>query len=144
MKTINNKKIGLIAQFFIIGSLASLEINWGASVQMNIVRGIYCAFFLVLFLVAMFDLYVLNKRNTTLKTSGFFRFSRHPGYVFLFMLSLSYCFSETNSLIPIVLLQIILWTALLVASLSQEKLMLQKYGNLAEEYYKKTPRFLFF
>lgn len=136
--------IGIIAQITIIASLFTLEFLWGATVQKDLFRGIYCLFFFIIFAFIMFDLYILNARNTKLRTSGPFTLSRHPVYVCLFMISFSYWFADTQNIIPILILQIILWTALIVASLIQEKVILQKYREAAEEYYKKTPRFLFF
>lgn len=140
----NIYKIGIVAQITIIVSLFTLETFWGASVQKDLLRGLYCLFFFLIFAFIMFDLYILNARNTKLKTNGPFSISRHPVYVCLFMISLSYWFSDTQSIVPIFILQIILWTALVVASLVQEKVILQKYGEIAERYYAKTPRFLFF
>lgn len=136
--------IGILSQIFIIASLITLEVMWGASVQRDLLRGIYCGFFLTIFLIAMFDLYVLNKRNTTLKTDGLFKFSRHPGYVCLFFLSLSYWFADFENFIPVFILQLILWSALISASLIQEIILIEKYDEYAKEYYSKTPRFLFF
>jgi protein-S-isoprenylcysteine O-methyltransferase Ste14 len=137
-------KIGVSAQIAIIASLVTLEILWGAIAQQDLLRGLYCLFFFAIFAFVMFDLYILNSRNNKLKTTGAFRFSRHPVYVCLFMISLSYWFANTESLIPIIILQVILWTGLVIASLVQEKVILDKYGKSAENYYTKTPRFLFF
>jgi protein-S-isoprenylcysteine O-methyltransferase Ste14 len=137
-------KIGVTAQIAIIGSMITLEVLWGASVQQDLLRGIYCLFFFAIFAIVMFDLYFLNSRNNKLKTTGPFKFSRHPVYVCLFMISLSYWFAESNSLVPIIILQIILWSGLVIASLVQEKVILEKYGKSAQDYYSKTPRFLFF
>lgn len=137
-------QIGVSAQVVIIVSLFTLETRWGALVEQDLFRGIYCLFFFVIFAFLMFDLYILNARNTTLRTTGFFAFSRHPVYVCLFMISLSYWFSDTQGFVLIFLLQIILWLGLFVASLVQEKILLKKFGEIAEEYFKKTPRFLFF
>ncbi len=143
-KRLNTYKIGVIAQTIIISTLFSLELFWGASVQQDLFRGLYCLFFLTLFAYIMFDLYLKDSRNTKLRTTGPFAFSRHPVYMCLFMISLSYWFSENDGLMQVIILQSVLWTALVTASLMQEKIILQKYGKAAEEYYRKTPRFIFF
>lgn len=142
-KHLSSYKVGVIAQIGIIGSLVTLEVLYGASVQKDLARGVYCLFFFLIFAWVMFDLYILNSRNTTLRTTGPFAVSRHPVYVCLFFISLSYWFANTPNLFPVFALQITLWFALVTASLMQEKIILQKYGVAAEEYYKKTPRFLF-
>lgn len=137
-------RVGVIAQIMIIASLVLLEANWGAAVQQDLPRGIYCLVFFSIFFYVMFDLYVLNKRNTTLKTTGPFALSRHPVYVCLFMISLSYWFSVHENILYIYFLQAILWVSLIVASLVQERVILEKYGQEAEDYYKRTPRFILF
>jgi protein-S-isoprenylcysteine O-methyltransferase Ste14 len=144
MKQAHIYTTGVLAQIAIILSLLFLEIGWGAIVQRDLFRGIYCAFFFVIFAWVMFDLYVLGKRKTTLRTTGPFAVTRHPVYVCLFMISQSYWFADDANLVIIAMLELFLWSGLLIASLAQERLILEKFGVEAKEYYERTPRFIFF
>lgn len=136
------ERIGPKSQMIIIISMFFLEWEFGFNYHKNIWLAVICLALLFIFFYEMADLYLREKRNG-LKTNGLFKFTRHPVYNILILISLTYWFSMSKNLIGFFILQFGFWFGIVVASFTQEILILDKYKEKAEEYYKKTPRFFF-
>jgi len=100
-----------------------------------------------LFMYCLFTLYGKDKaRLNNLITGGVFRFTRHPMYTGLFMMNLAFWLPEPASTEwYFFVLQALFLTCLVAAGWFQEKETLYRFGDEAQEYYRKTPRiFLFY
>jgi protein-S-isoprenylcysteine O-methyltransferase Ste14 len=102
---------------------------------------------LILFLIGLiFDLSVkCSLRNAKIDkpfTTGPYRYSRHPGYISLFLIILSIAIMSLSWLFLIIL--IITTIHLILAVPAEENFCIKKYGNDYKDYLKRTPRWIGF
>jgi protein-S-isoprenylcysteine O-methyltransferase Ste14 len=84
--------------------------------------------------------YGLPEKDTELKTSGLYRFSRHPMYLGVFMVTLSSIIFFPNILNIFIGLYCITMHCLMISG--EEKFLAEKFGNEWEVYKNKVRRFL--
>jgi protein-S-isoprenylcysteine O-methyltransferase Ste14 len=84
--------------------------------------------------------YGLPEKDTQLKTSGMYRFSRHPLYLGVFMITLSCVIFFTNILNIFIGVYCIATHCLMISS--EEKFLAERFGNEWEVYKNKVRRFL--
>lgn len=97
-----------------------------------------------LFGVVLATLYPIGReRPNRLITNGVFRYTRHPMYTGLLLMSGAFWFSEAANDALFYALQAVCIISLLIAAWCQEKETLARYGDEAVRYYARTPRLFF-
>jgi protein-S-isoprenylcysteine O-methyltransferase Ste14 len=94
------------------------------------------------FLYCLYQLYVLKKRETTLITTGLYKYTRHPMYLSLAIMDLAFWFPLPTSPLFYILQAVWLVTLVLAAKFQEEETP-ARFGRDAELYYLVTPRIPF-
>ena len=144
--------------FFYAGKI-SMFIAWGFS----LVKGIFPGFWLdvplwmswtgagllcagtVVLLLSFYDLgaslkYGLPETDTKLKTTGVYRFTRHPLYMGVFLVTLASILFFPS--IPTILAGVVCYTTHYAMILAEERFLAQRFGNDWKAYVKKVRRFI--
>jgi len=98
-------------------------------------------FGMIIFGYCLFTLYIRKHAINGLVTTGIFHYTRHPMYTGAFLMDLPHFFPPVNAFW--IISAILFYSGLFIAGYFQEKETLSRFGEEAEEYYSKTPRFFF-
>lgn len=94
------------------------------------------------FVLCLAILYPLHNEPRVLITDGLFRYTRHPMYTALVLMDLPAFWSSETGTARHMATTFLLYLSLAIAAWCQEKETLARYGHEAEEYYRRTPRFI--
>lgn len=130
---------GMPFQFLFLGSLVYYKEQLGP--YPDVPPAIYCVSEIGfwIFMFYLFRLYFMKRKG--LITTGFYRFTRHPMYTgtLLFAIRLWWPFTSDLTFTYCTTLTLFL-IGIITAGYLQEKETLARFGQDAEEYYKRTPR----
>lgn len=97
----------------------------------------------VLMGITLVRIYTFNRKSRQLITSDVFALTRHPMYHGMFIADAAAFLTTDLTNIFFWMTWLVFTALLLVAGWHQEKETLARWGGEAEEYYEKTPRFIF-
>lgn len=137
---------GIIPQMTMLACFAATSILYGRSTEGWVPVRVIDAIGAAVFLYCLFVLYLKPQEEDDrhLITTGPFKYTRHPMYTGIFLMSLEYWLPRpASSDTTFYLLQAMFMVTLVVAGWFQEQETLARYGEDAEIYYRRTPRIFF-